>query len=376
MARSGRERDPAVCANARAGGARRRARAESRGPTAPAPPGRPLAGRLRVCNHARFNVQEGGEAVVFSTKEVVMHRFICSRHIVAAVVSAAAVVGSPGCGSQGAAPAQPAALGRIALPLTSAANGHDYRLRNVFVSIYGPQYAQLFDGNDGAQSALSATLSTGDYTAYLNGGWVLQRDDGAGGVLPVTANLVSSYAVGFTIFNGATSTVSYVFQTDGVIVTVGSGQVRVTATIDEVDASCVPFGASCGEGSWCPPTTLTGMARACVAAGVTPVGSPCATPTECVANASCFDLDRPFSSPTIAIPSPVSRASGWRRSPRWGMPACLILVETPERARPAVDPRAARIDVFSRFGWHRVRHGGGRVARLHGRPAGAPAAGP
>ena len=219
-----------------------------------------------------------------------MHRFISSWQIMAAMLSAAAAVSPAGCGSDAAAPAQPQELGQISLPLTTQANGHTYRLRNVFVVISGPQYTQLFDGGDPSQAALSATLTTGAYTAYLYGGWSLERDDGTGNFWPVMANLASSSAVWFTIFNGATSTVSYQFQTDGVVVTIGSGALRVTATVDEVGAACTPFGSDCGEGSWCPPTTLTGTARACIPEGATPLGSPCATPTECLANASCFDL--------------------------------------------------------------------------------------
>jgi len=219
-----------------------------------------------------------------------MHRFMSSWQILATMLAAAAAVTPAGCGAEVAAPAQPEELGEIALRLTTQANDHTYRLRNVFVAIYGPQYTQLSDGGDPSQTALSATLATGNYTAYLYGGWSLERDDGAGNFLSVMASLASSSAVEFTIFNGATSTVSYQFQTDGVIVTVGSGGLRVTATVSEVGAACTPFGNDCGEGTWCPPTTLTGMARACIATGATPLGSLCASPTECVANASCFEL--------------------------------------------------------------------------------------
>jgi hypothetical protein len=244
---------------------------------------------ISLRNHARGRVQEQVDPVNHP-KEVVMHRSISSWQILATTLAAAAAVTPGGCGVEGAAPPQPEELGEISLPLTTQANDHTYRLRNVFIAISGPQYTQLFDGGDPNQTALSATLTTGNYQAFLYGGWGLERDDGTGNFLPVMASLASSPAIGFTIFNGATSTVSYQFQTDGVIVTVGSGGLRVTATVSEVGAACTPFGTDCGEGAWCPPTTLTGAARACIPAGATPLGSSCATPTECVANASCFDL--------------------------------------------------------------------------------------
>lgn len=181
-------------------------------------------------------------------------------------------------------------LGAVTLPLTTQVNGHAYRLRDALVYISGPVFTQLWDSGDTTQNVLSATLVTGDYSGYLFSGWTLERDDGAGGFARVNAELVSSPSVAFSIQNGATSTISYTFRTDGVIVKVGSGALRVTATVDEVAAACTPFAADCATGSWCPPTSLTGAPRACVAAGATPLGSPCASPLECVANASCIDV--------------------------------------------------------------------------------------
>ena len=194
-----------------------------------------------------------------------------------------------GCGSEGPAPEPDGPVGTVALPLLTQTNGHTYRLRNPFVLISGPTFTQLFD-DDPDETALSATLSTGTYTAFLLNGWTLERDDGTGNFAPVVATLASSSSVGFTIFNGTTSTISFAFQTDGVIVTVGSGALRVTATVDEIGASCTPFGADCSAGAWCPPTTLTGAARACIVGGATPIGAACASPIGCVAGASCFDL--------------------------------------------------------------------------------------
>jgi hypothetical protein len=195
-----------------------------------------------------------------------------------------------GCGSEDHATAPDAQVGTVALPLVTQTNGHTYRLRNPFIIISGPTFAQLFDSGDPTQTALSATLSTGSYQAFLLNGWSLERDDGTGTFAPVTAMLASSSSVAFTIFNGTTSTISFEFQTDGVIVTVGSGALRVTATVNEIGATCTPFGADCGAGTWCPPTTLTGAARACIVEGGTPLGAACASPLDCAANASCFDL--------------------------------------------------------------------------------------
>ena len=140
-----------------------------------------------------------------------------------------------------------------------------------------------------AEEALSTTLQTGAYTAYLVD-WNLERDDGSGTFFPIQARLISSYAVDFSVFNGTTTTVSYQFDTDGVIVTVGSGTLKVTVAVDETSAVCTPFADDCGPDSWCPPTGLTGAPRACVTAGIIARGQPCSAPSDCVANTSCFDL--------------------------------------------------------------------------------------
>ena len=211
-------------------------------------------------------------------------------------VAVAVLVGSLGwlaaCAAEGPPPA-PAGmvseeLGRVSLALVTTVGEHTYRLRNVYIFISGPQYLQLFD-NDGSQTELSASLLTGNYSASLYQQGTLERDDGAGNFVPVVASLISSYYVNFTIFNGATSTIAFQFQTDGVIVTVGAGQLRVRVAVDEIAAVCTPFAGDCAEGSWCPPTTLTGMPRGCIAGGATAAGQPCAGPFECAANTTCVD---------------------------------------------------------------------------------------
>jgi hypothetical protein len=182
-----------------------------------------------------------------------------------------------------------AASGTLSLPLLASSNGHAYRLSNAYVYISGPQSTVLFSNNAPGERVLSTTLLTGNYVAYLSN-WSLERDNGSGTFVPVQADLVSSYAVGFSILNGTTSTVSYQFSTDGVIVTVGSGGLDVAVTVEERAPICTPFADDCGAGSWCPPTGLTGAARACMPAGSIAIGQPCFAPSDCVANSSCFDL--------------------------------------------------------------------------------------
>jgi hypothetical protein len=172
------------------------------------------------------------------------------------------------------------------MPLTTSAGGHLYRL-DAYVQLYGPTYLTIQTSD--YDSVVSVPLQTGDYTAYLYS-YSLSRDDGTGNFLPVSATLVSNYAQQFTIYNQATSTISYQFETDGQIVTVGTGQLDVKFGVTETAPACTVLGSDCGDGAWCAPPELTGQPLSCLLAGATPLGQSCASPTECVANASCFDF--------------------------------------------------------------------------------------
>lgn len=184
-------------------------------------------------------------------------------------------------------------IGTVSMPLVTDTGGHRYRLRNASISISGPQNLQLATSDDPAETELSASLPTGSYFAYLYTAWTLERDDGAGQFLPVQAEMLSSPAVSFSIFNGATTTLGFRFRSDGVVVEVGSGQLKVTVSVEETPPVCTPFAApdGCGGGTWCPPSGLTGLPRACVIAGATEVGLPCLGPTDCVAGAACIEAD-------------------------------------------------------------------------------------
>jgi hypothetical protein len=208
-------------------------------------------------------------------------------HVVAATWLAALA----SCDTTAPPPADAAdTAGTISFPLVTETGGHRYRLRNAALSISGPQFLQLFSTDDPAETALSAPLATGNYFAILFS-WSLEQDDGTGAFRPVPATLVSGPVASFTVFNGATTTIGYRFQTDGVVVTVGAGQLRVTIAVDEIAPVCMPFADDdgCGAGAWCPPTGLTSMPRACLAAGSVALGDPCVGPIDCVAYAACID---------------------------------------------------------------------------------------
>lgn len=178
--------------------------------------------------------------------------------------------------------------GTLAFPLSVTVGQHAYRFSYFDVYLY-PDGVFLSSSGDPAETVLTAQLPTGQHEASL-WNWALERDDGLGNFVPVNADLVSSPYVGFEILNGSTTTVSFQFETDGEIITVGSGGLAVVAKIDERAPACVPLGSACGDGFWCPPGELTGAPLACRFAGSIELGAACGSPADCVANSSCVDF--------------------------------------------------------------------------------------
>jgi hypothetical protein len=179
-----------------------------------------------------------------------------------------------------------ASTGTFNLPLLTQAGGNTYRLQG-YLWLEGPSYAYLDIGPE--SDVVSTTLPTGTYNAYLYG-QRLERDDGTGTFRPVDARLTSSSVVRFEIFNQTTTTVSFEFETDGQVVTVGAGQLYVDVDVVETPPICELLGSDCASGTWCAPSELTARPLACISEGSVAEGEPCRSPLDCGANTSCFDF--------------------------------------------------------------------------------------
>lgn len=216
-----------------------------------------------------------------------MIRSALTRAVLAfSIIGGASFVGA--CQSDTAGEQDPNVSGVLNLPLITMVGDTRYRLNGV-LDVYGPTYVQLDTWNDPDGTVLTASLMTGDYTAYLFN-WTLERENEAGEFVQVSASLVSPPYANFTIFNASTTTISFQFETDGSIVSVGNGNLRVTFGVTEVPPVCTVLGDDCPEGNWCAPAELTGAGYlACIPSGTVALGEPCTSPRECVANASCFD---------------------------------------------------------------------------------------
>jgi hypothetical protein len=177
-----------------------------------------------------------------------------------------------------------AETGTLALPLVTSAGGHTYQLTGSF---YVYPYYNWYTA-DGDSEQLNISLTTGDYALYLYY-WQLYRVSADGSWSPVTARLLSNYQT-FSIYNNSTSSVSFQFETDGIIVTTGLGTLDVNVEVTEVAPNCVPLSDDCGEGYWCPPGELVSHTPACIPVGGAALGETCRNPSDCVGNASCIDL--------------------------------------------------------------------------------------
>lgn len=129
--------------------------------------------------------------------------------------------------------------GVLQLPLTSAAQGTTYELVDAVIQISGPSPLTLTSSGS-TDATLSAVLSAGDYTAELEDGWRLmqQRPEGAE---EVQATLTSDNPREFTIAGGATTSVTFSFQTDGGPVGSGEGNLDLGIQVEKLAAQQMVF---------------------------------------------------------------------------------------------------------------------------------------
>jgi hypothetical protein len=104
-------------------------------------------------------------------------------------------------------------LGTLSMPLATIVNGIRYRLTADTFLLTGPITRTL--QQNGSGTIVIATLPEGEYAVELSEGWTLERqtDDG---FEAVQAELVSPNPRPIEIVSGETSSVAWLFQTDGI----------------------------------------------------------------------------------------------------------------------------------------------------------------
>jgi hypothetical protein len=106
-----------------------------------------------------------------------------------------------------------ASFGTLSMPLATIVNGIHYRLTTDHFSLSGPIEVDTLQHN-GDGSIVFATLPEGDYEVSLHDGWVLERQ-AESGFEAVEAELVSPNPRAVHVESEQTTTVAWVFQTDG-----------------------------------------------------------------------------------------------------------------------------------------------------------------
>jgi hypothetical protein len=191
-----------------------------------------------------------------------------------------------GCSGEPGATAEEPSQGSLSLPVTAQAGDHVYRLDGQ-LNVSGPEYRWIY--LSAYEDVATVALTTGAYSASLYY-WTLYRETADGQLQAVQSDLIDGPYRSFNILNGTTSTIAFNFETEGELVTVGSGNLNIDVGVTERPPVCTPLGEGCTEGNWCAPSSLLGTPVSCVVAGTVELGQECSSPLDCVANASCFDL--------------------------------------------------------------------------------------
>lgn len=201
-----------------------------------------------------------------------------------------AVAGVGACTAADTGSEETHSTGRVSMALTAVSAGTTYRLADASFVIEGPTSTVLTSAEDPSVTVLTTELATGNYLSTLQGGWELERFNGVAFV-PVQATLVSANPANFTIADGEVTNLVYQFNTDGTIVTIGTGWLSVSIQVTETGQGCSEFGEGCASGEWCAPrAVIGGEENVCLPVGTLAPGDACDGSEPCGRNAVCASL--------------------------------------------------------------------------------------
>src|SRR5690606_18579667 len=107
----------------------------------------------------------------------------------------------------------PSTQGQLQLQLvTDAESGASYRLRDAVIMVQGPTLTLFFDSNDAPKrQSFVARVPVGQYEAFLQEGWTLERTSGAPLGDVASAALLSSNPLSFGVERDTTTEVAIRF---------------------------------------------------------------------------------------------------------------------------------------------------------------------
>jgi hypothetical protein len=135
-----------------------------------------------------------------------------------------------------------------------APSGTTYRLRSAIIMVQGPATTQFFDTEENPDSpTISADVVVGNYHAFLQEGWQLERLAADGTAGAVEAQLISPNPQSFVVTPDARTQVQLLFRVDGVDVPMDRGSFDIVIGVDEQPSTpgyCTTD-AECGSGQTC-----------------------------------------------------------------------------------------------------------------------------
>lgn len=133
-------------------------------------------------------------------------------------------------------------------------------------------------------------MLVGNYTVDLLDGWAMERLDASGSATVVEATVLDP-SVFVEVVAGSISNARFRFETDGTIVDMTLGTIRVTIQVTEVEpppAECDPLDqATCPAGEACYPIGGTGGAACEVVTIPGGAGDACTMIGECAPGLVC-----------------------------------------------------------------------------------------
>jgi len=194
-----------------------------------------------------------------------------------------------------------------------APSGTVYRLRDAAIVVQGPASTTFFfSEEDPNRTHLSATVVVGDYTAFLQEGWRLERLGADGSAHTVQATLLSANPQPFHVSAGGSTVVPLRFRA-GEDVVMDQGSFDIVLEVEETPTTphyCTT-NAECGSGQTCCVTGFLGSCQTLAPGQSCPL--PDLTVSADTAAASLFISHQTFDANSCALQEGCVSGAGDRR---------------------------------------------------------------
>jgi hypothetical protein len=164
--------------------------------------------------------------------------------IVVAILATVGIAQGIGC-ETGKTNQQQSPYGTVRLPLTATVGANNYVLSGTFVITNSTGVTTTLSSTSASTAAtLVTTLGVGQYTITLLPGWQLSIVSASGTTSPIAATLISPATQSVNITNQQNTIVTYQFNSNGVVIETGQGQMTVQIGVTENAGGTTSAGGS------------------------------------------------------------------------------------------------------------------------------------